>query len=1787
MTCARYRALISRYLDDELTPRQRTELLDHVKHCASCAADLARYRQAEVLLRKIPEGQPAPELKLAVLREARRRRRRERHSLIWLLSAGGRANPRIVACLLAIGLLLPVLAGVLLPVASGQPIGARFGFSAPATPTSAYLDVPESPTPPPPGPLSPPHLVTTKPYDGAEDVDPHTSLVVSFDQAMDRRSVERAFRLSPPVPGEFTWEADNQVRFQPKAPGLLQGVSYSVALTDGARSLAGAALSPSTVWAFHTQPGPALGATLPAPGAIGIVPTATLVLTFTQPMDIGSVGVTLARRPAPAARLVANRAGSGDPASAWTPNGKADWSEDRRVLRFTPATPLPPGELQATLQPGARAGSGTSLAPAAWSFTVAGAGPGVVLSGGRLLMLDATAAEIGYSANVDQSDAGARAVEFALYPAGRAVLESHVPWLLDSAGSGPWPPVPTGDTSPLKTWTAPLPRSLEQQAGRSLTTTLPLHEPGLYLLTADSGDGQADQRLVALSDEALLLFKSTGLWRAWVSNPLTGAGVDGAQVRLYDAAGSVLASGATDSHGLAGLVLPGDAHPALVVAEHNGNVTIARPDPTVVDQAAMQSADNLDVTVIRDRARYTPGATVLFSALVRPPKTTPPATAITVGLLDPAGRELDTLSLQPDPQGALHGAFPLAAGVAPGTYYLAFTLNDRVFHEPVPVDAPAPAGDPAAMQLSLHTSATALYAGEMLTATLQTSYGPARTAAGVPVSLSLVPLDGATPTLVLTATTGADGQAQVPLRLPVPDSAARGAAPSGYRLEAAATDALGRAAQAAALLDVRAGRLTVEQTVPTRAFAPDSRTVITITVRDEAGRPLAGQPVNSGLAAAGLIATGDLTQTASLLNGVTAVTDWRGVATATLSLPLQGAFSLRSVVTDSAGIAVVAATRVWVYDQTSHASAVVPWLPATEALLTPDQESYRPGATAHLLIQAPGAGGGLLVTRLRDQIVNMQSVTFTAGGGVVAVTVPPDTRTGDPLVAEFLRFAVNDSGPYIVSRRLALPVEASQEPRLAVTVPALPPSGSYAPGSTLPVQLALTDTGSNPATAEVLLRLSALGDETAPATGSPPTASWPAGVPAPPITGASTEAPVFWNAGLALDGSGQLTTTVRLPVDAGVWNLDAWALTPSGVSHSRALVRTLPPLAVQWAMPESLVQGDNTTAVATITNNQETVANVSLHLQLTGDHALDLTSPQEQSFRLAPGETRTATWTMRAPAAGTVQVSLDAAWGAPGAPGLTVHRGQPVVVAPYGIVDEQAHAGTVGDSESINMTLPGDVDPATARLDIYCAPTVPGTLIDAVADLTPSGGAGLRGRVDEVAGRLAAGATLRAFYRSQGLDADDLPTDLAANSLLDLQYLYSAQGADGGWGPWPGAPSDLRTTLAVVDALQQFGAEPDGALDMPTVARGMAWVQRAAVLPVLPGAAVDPALDPAVADATARAIYLLARNNQADTTTVNRLLAAEPRLGPRSRAYLALILTQTGRAEEGRLIVARLAAAADTSADPIVLDALLTADTTGVRGPVGDIARALLGARVGPVWATADETAAAVRALSHYAVAVPETATAGSYRILVNGQLVREVAAGPAATNGGRTRLTVSGARLHSGTNTVRLETSGARLYYSLRVQAPLAASEHPITTRQSDSAPLGLLRVYEPLAPSAVHVALTMTVGIPMGPMRLDDPLPAGLARLPGLRFVRLDGPPDAPIAVDLADAIQAVDHMPDGRGLRVWFGPLPAGKYALSYDAAIITLGNYTALPALLQTEDDLDMWVRSGSDSLLLDR
>src|SRR5437762_3030275 len=73
MTCARYRELISRYVDGEVTARQRRDVLAHVEHCHDCAAWLARARQAEVLLKGVPETRPSDRVRETVLGKAARK----------------------------------------------------------------------------------------------------------------------------------------------------------------------------------------------------------------------------------------------------------------------------------------------------------------------------------------------------------------------------------------------------------------------------------------------------------------------------------------------------------------------------------------------------------------------------------------------------------------------------------------------------------------------------------------------------------------------------------------------------------------------------------------------------------------------------------------------------------------------------------------------------------------------------------------------------------------------------------------------------------------------------------------------------------------------------------------------------------------------------------------------------------------------------------------------------------------------------------------------------------------------------------------------------------------------------------------------------------------------------------------------------------------------------------------------------------------------------------------------------------------------------------------------------------------------------------------------------------------------------------------------------------------------------------------------------------------------------------------------------------------------------------
>jgi hypothetical protein len=131
-------------------------------------------------------------------------------------------------------------------------------------------------------------------------LNPLNSIVaITFNESMNKSSVENSFSITPVVTGSFSWNGDT-FRFTPSA-ALLNSVMYSVKFTGTAKDLAGNTLdgnsngvaqgSPSddVSWTFTTVPDTTAPAAI-TNLAVTLNPNGSVNLTWTAPGDDGSVG---------------------------------------------------------------------------------------------------------------------------------------------------------------------------------------------------------------------------------------------------------------------------------------------------------------------------------------------------------------------------------------------------------------------------------------------------------------------------------------------------------------------------------------------------------------------------------------------------------------------------------------------------------------------------------------------------------------------------------------------------------------------------------------------------------------------------------------------------------------------------------------------------------------------------------------------------------------------------------------------------------------------------------------------------------------------------------------------------------------------------------------------------------------------------------------------------------------------------------------------------------------------------------------------------------------------------------------------------------------------------------------------------------------------------------------------------------------------------------------------------------------------------------------------------------
>jgi hypothetical protein len=128
----------------------------------------------------------------------------------------------------------------------------------------------------------PPVVVETSPL--ASGVLPlQGAVTLTFDQPMDRESVEGAVKVDPALPGRFEWENDSTVSFVPDQI-LPPETRLTVTVADTARSSAGQGLLRAASFNFQTPGALQVTEILPKPGTAAANPSSTVSVSFNQPV---------------------------------------------------------------------------------------------------------------------------------------------------------------------------------------------------------------------------------------------------------------------------------------------------------------------------------------------------------------------------------------------------------------------------------------------------------------------------------------------------------------------------------------------------------------------------------------------------------------------------------------------------------------------------------------------------------------------------------------------------------------------------------------------------------------------------------------------------------------------------------------------------------------------------------------------------------------------------------------------------------------------------------------------------------------------------------------------------------------------------------------------------------------------------------------------------------------------------------------------------------------------------------------------------------------------------------------------------------------------------------------------------------------------------------------------------------------------------------------------------------------------------------------------------------------
>ena len=960
--------------------------------------------------------------------------------------------------------------------------------------------------------------------------------------------------------------------------------------------------------------------------------------------------------------------------------------------------------------------------------------------------------------------------------------------------------------------------------------------------------------------------------------------------------------------------------------------------------------------------------------------------------------------------------------------------------------------------------------------------------------------------------------------------------------------------------------------------------------------------------------------TDTLQQTIPAKTDDKGRTSVSFTPRLAGSYRIAADAKDDGGRTITSSAFTWA----TGGDAFWGVNDSNRIDMIADRTSYKPGDTAKILVTAPYKGSSALLTIERGEVISHRLLTIAGTSELIEVPITADYAPNVYVSVVLITPAgTSADAPAAPDVRVGLVNLAISTEQQDLTVSVAPDKEQAGPRDSITYTVTTKDYSGKGVPAEVSLALVdkavlTLADDPNPSLRQAFYEKRPLGVftsqsiialaervnlalgagakgggggmSAPALVRRDFPDTAYWNAGLVTGADGTASVTVNLPDSLTTWRMSARGVTKETlVGQITSDVVATKPLLVRASLPRFLTEGDQPTLQAVIQNSTASAIDASITLNLSGIGAISLQDPAAQQVSVPANGQTLVRWKATVTGAGKAIVRLSVSGG-----GFEDALETSLPVQRYETPEVSASAGQVLDT-TIETLRPPTGDPARG---------------EATLELAPSLAAGVQGGLnylesfpyactEQTVSAFLPNAVTYRIYKQLGVDNPALKKSLEANLATGLQRLYALQQLDGGWGWWESDASQPYLSAYVVQGLTE--AQKAGySVNQSVLDRGVAYLKDTLAQSADPESGIP---DASRLNSRAYTLFVLGELGQADRGRTVALYEQRAKLDIYGRAYLLMTLKGLGDDSRTTALVNDLTTTAimrttdahweearadywtmgsDTRSTALVLQSLVRADPTNILVP--NAVRYLMGLRDRGHWASTQETAVTLLALSEYVAQSGELKANYSYRVALNDKSLGE--GNVDSTNlDTPIELVVKLADLAQGADsklsiqrqTAAGQSGEGRLYYTLRMRsfqdaARVQALDQGFSVHREyvmvDTAtlsPTGQLTTQAALG-DLVQVKLTLTLPEDAPYFMVEDMLPAGLEALDTSLKTSSAAARDPEISGTDAQPYWWYFGRTEVRDNRValFASDLPCGTYTYTYLARATTPGVFQTLPA-----------------------